>query len=60
MNGVSVEVWSCRLSYEGIAKIDNTDAEGRLILADALHYAHSFTPHTLVDVATLTGYSSWK
>mmetsp|Transcript_26246 Transcript_26246/g.36963 ORF Transcript_26246/g.36963 Transcript_26246/m.36963 type:complete len:200 (+) Transcript_26246:2-601(+) len=36
-------------------EVDNTDAEGRLILADALHYAHSFEPHTIVDVATLTG-----
>ena len=67
MNGKTVEV-------------DNTDAEGRLILAgahypitkiewrcmlrlilnllsDALYYASTeYKPHTLVDVATLTGY----
>jgi leucyl aminopeptidase len=33
----------------------NTDAEGRLILADALSYAKRFKPRTLVDIATLTG-----
>jgi aminopeptidase len=36
-------------------EIDNTDAEGRLVLADALVYAESFKPHTIVDMATLTG-----
>lgn len=37
-------------------EIDNTDAEGRLILADALYYASTkFNPHTIIDVATLTG-----
>lgn len=33
----------------------NTDAEGRLILCDALTYAERFTPGTVIDVATLTG-----
>jgi leucyl aminopeptidase len=33
----------------------NTDAEGRLILCDALTYAQRFEPATLIDVATLTG-----
>jgi leucyl aminopeptidase len=33
----------------------NTDAEGRLILADALDYAHTFKPDAIVDLATLTG-----
>ena len=33
----------------------NTDAEGRLILCDALTYAQRFDPQALVDVATLTG-----
>ncbi|KIK68766.1 hypothetical protein GYMLUDRAFT_68599 [Collybiopsis luxurians FD-317 M1] len=43
MNGKSVEV-------------DNTDAEGRLVLSDAIYYASTeFKPHTLIDVATLTG-----
>lgn len=36
-------------------EIDNTDAEGRLILADALVYASEKSPKVLVDVATLTG-----
>ena len=33
----------------------NTDAEGRLILCDAMTYAERFEPQTVVDVATLTG-----
>ncbi len=33
----------------------NTDAEGRLILADALTYAERYDPEAVVDVATLTG-----
>jgi len=33
----------------------NTDAEGRLILADALSYAKNFHPELVIDVATLTG-----
>lgn len=42
MNGKSVE-------------IKNTDAEGRLILADALCYAAKYNPKEVIDVATLTG-----
>ena len=42
MNGSTVEVL-------------NTDAEGRMILADALHYAKKYDPKLVVDVATLTG-----
>ena len=33
----------------------NTDAEGRLILCDALTYAERFKPEVVVDIATLTG-----
>jgi len=33
----------------------NTDAEGRMILADALSYAKTFYPELVIDVATLTG-----
>lgn len=33
----------------------NSDAEGRMILADALHYAKRFNPELVIDVATLTG-----
>jgi leucyl aminopeptidase len=36
-------------------EIGNTDAEGRLVLADALAEADSETPELLIDVATLTG-----
>ena len=36
-------------------EIGNTDAEGRLILADALHYADNFKPRLLINFATLTG-----
>lgn len=36
-------------------EILNTDAEGRLILCDALTYAERFEPECVVDVATLTG-----
>ncbi|XP_058821444.1 cytosol aminopeptidase-like isoform X2 [Topomyia yanbarensis] len=35
--------------------VDNTDAEGRLILADALCYASTFDPKFILDIATLTG-----
>ncbi|MTI33597.1 leucyl aminopeptidase family protein [Xanthovirga aplysinae] len=36
-------------------EILNTDAEGRLILADALSYASKYNPELVIDVATLTG-----
>lgn len=36
-------------------EVINTDAEGRIILADALGYAHRYKPELMVDVATLTG-----
>jgi leucyl aminopeptidase len=36
-------------------EILNTDAEGRLILSDALHYARRFRPAAVIDIATLTG-----
>lgn len=36
-------------------EIGHTDAEGRLILADAISYAKRYKPECLVDVATLTG-----
>ena len=42
MNGISIEIL-------------NTDAEGRLILCDALAFAEQFKPQAVVDVATLTG-----
>lgn len=36
-------------------QVDNTDAEGRLILSDALFYAETFKPRGIIDMATLTG-----
>jgi leucyl aminopeptidase len=39
-------------------EVINTDAEGRLILADALSYAAKFDPLLVVDIATLTGAAS--
>jgi aminopeptidase len=36
-------------------EVDNTDAEGRLILCDALHYGTSFDPIAIVEMSTLTG-----
>ena len=36
-------------------EVDNTDAEGRMILADALHFASLRKPNVIIDLATLTG-----
>jgi leucyl aminopeptidase len=36
-------------------EIGNTDAEGRLLLADALSYASRYSPELIIDIATLTG-----
>ena len=36
----------------------NTDAEGRMILADALSYAKKYNPEMVIDMATLTGSAS--
>ncbi|MCC7158262.1 MAG: leucyl aminopeptidase [Ignavibacteria bacterium] len=43
-------------SYSGTSiEIDNTDAEGRLVLADALDYAANYKPRAVIDICTLTG-----
>ena len=43
-------------SYSGkTIEVLNTDAEGRMILCDALTYAQEFKPQVLIDLATLTG-----
>jgi leucyl aminopeptidase len=42
MNGLTIEIL-------------NTDAEGRLILCDAITYARRFKPGVIIDIATLTG-----
>lgn len=45
-------------AYNGMTvEIKNTDAEGRLILADALSYAAELKPEVIIDIATLTGAS---
>ena len=42
--------------YDGTTvEVLNTDAEGRLVLADALHYAKKYKPELVLDFATLTG-----
>lgn len=47
------DIWG---SLDGkTVEIINTDAEGRLVLADAIAYARSLSPDVLVDNATLTG-----
>lgn len=43
-------------SYKGLTiEVGNTDAEGRLVLADLLAYADEAKPDLLIDMATLTG-----
>src|SRR3989338_3641231 len=45
-------------SHMGITvEVKNTDAEGRMILADALSYSLKYNPQAIIDVATLTGAS---
>jgi leucyl aminopeptidase len=44
-----------RSHYGKTIEIVNTDAEGRLILSDALSYARRFKPSCVIDAATLTG-----
>lgn len=39
-------------------EVSNTDAEGRLILADALSFADKYSPELVIDIATLTGAAS--
>ncbi len=43
------------LSNGKTVEVDNTDAEGRLLLADALAYSAKFNPDVVIDLATLTG-----
>lgn len=44
-----------RLRNGKTVEVDNTDAEGRLVLADALSYACEQQPDAVIDMATLTG-----
>ena len=46
-------------SYSGkTVEITDPDAEGRLILADALSYSSKYNPDLVIDIATLTGHAS--
>jgi len=56
INGRAMKPGDIIRSREGkTIEVVNTDAEGRLILADALSYAQTFNPAAIVDCATLTG-----
>jgi leucyl aminopeptidase len=56
LSGSAVKPGDIIRHYNGkTSEVDNTDAEGRLILADALGYAERFKPAAVIDLATLTG-----
>lgn len=56
MSGASYRPGDILHSMSGkTIEVLNTDAEGRIILADALHYAKRYHPSLVIDVATLTG-----
>jgi leucyl aminopeptidase len=56
INGRAVKPGDVVTSMSGqTIEILNTDAEGRLVLCDALTYAERFKPTAVVDIATLTG-----
>jgi leucyl aminopeptidase len=56
INGRAVKPGDVVTSMSGqTIEILNTDAEGRLVLCDALTYAERFNPAAVVDIATLTG-----
>jgi leucyl aminopeptidase len=44
-----------RMYNKMTVEIGNTDAEGRIILADAISYASKYSPELIIDIATLTG-----
>jgi leucyl aminopeptidase len=56
LNGRAVKPGDVVTSMSGqTIEILNTDAEGRLVLCDALTYAERFKPKAVIDIATLTG-----
>ena len=56
INGSAVKPGDVVTSMSGqTIEILNTDAEGRLVLCDALTYAERFKPSAVIDIATLTG-----
>ena len=55
-DGLAVKPGDVVTSMSGqTIEILNTDAEGRLVLCDALTYAERFKPQAVIDIATLTG-----
>jgi leucyl aminopeptidase len=55
-DGMAVKPGDVVTSMSGqTIEILNTDAEGRLVLCDALTYAERFKPQSVIDIATLTG-----
>ncbi len=55
-DGRAIKPGDVLTSMSGLTiEVLNTDAEGRLILCDALTYAEQFEPSAVVDIATLTG-----
>lgn len=56
INGRATKPGDVHIARNGKSfEVNNTDAEGRLILADALSYASELKPQVIVDAATLTG-----
>ena len=56
LSGSAVKPGDIVTSMSGqTVEIINTDAEGRLVLADALTYAERYNPEFVIDIATLTG-----
>ena len=55
-SGNAIQPGNVLVSRSGkTVEIINTDAEGRLVLADVLDYAHRYKPDAIIDAATLTG-----
>ena len=56
INGSAVRPGDIYAAHDGqTIEVINTDAEGRLVLADALSYAKTLKPDCVIDIATLTG-----
>jgi leucyl aminopeptidase len=56
VSGMSTHPGDIVKSYSGKSvEIRNTDAEGRLILADGIAYCKNYNPEIIIDIATLTG-----
>lgn len=59
LNGLAMVPGDVITMHDGTTvEIDNTDAEGRLILADAMSYGQQYKPTLIIDAATLTGAAS--